>query len=66
MGEKDDENNGHYCHCQLTAAPPLVLIGTSVRRSSRSAFGRPTGNDVSGQSAILGPPSGHFGFFVNY
>ena len=23
-------------------------IGTSVRRSSRSAFGRPTGNDVSG------------------
>ena len=25
-----------------------VSFGTSMRRSSRSAFGRPTGNDVSG------------------
>ena len=28
--------------------PPLIYFGTSVRRSSRLAFGRPTGNDVSG------------------
>ena len=26
----------------------FLAIGTSVRRSSRSAFGGPTGNDVSG------------------
>ena len=26
----------------------IVDFGTSVQRSSRSAFGRPTGNDVSG------------------
>ena len=27
----------------------VKVIGTSARHSSRSAFGRPTGNDVSGQ-----------------
>ena len=26
----------------------ILIFGTSVRRSSRSAFGRPTGNNVSG------------------
>ena len=26
----------------------MYIFGTSVRRTSRSVFGRPTGNDVSG------------------
>ena len=29
-------------------SPQFVIIGASVRRTSRSAFGRSTGNDVSG------------------
>ena len=33
---------------QLPARNTCSLIGTSVRRSSRLAFWRPTGNDVSG------------------
>ena len=33
----------------------LQTLGTSVPRSSRSAFGRPTGNDVSGHYIIFFP-----------
>ena len=35
-------------HLGLTEKRTQRVFGTSVRRSSRSAFGRSTGNDVSG------------------
>ena len=41
----------HKCpYCLISNCPfkDFLIIGTSVWRSSRSAFGRPTGNDVSG------------------
>ena len=37
-----------YCHIILRIWSCILRIGMSVRRSSRSAFGRSTGNDVSG------------------
>ena len=37
-----------YCHIILRIWSCILRIGMSVRRSSRSAFGWSTGNDVSG------------------